>query len=204
MAETPRTRYTDERLDEEFESVATERSELRAKLRRDRIVSTVLYAMAFVGIVLSVGALAQVYSLGEQNTQLIAHVQDQREQRVREQAEADLVICARGNYQDARDKLQDQLLRDLVAVPPGASEERRTLFAAAVKQLERRLATQPPSIADLLKRWRGNPVSDRVEREREREAAGSVARAEARDRDDRIQLPVDCDELPSQRRPFSR
>jgi hypothetical protein len=145
------------------------------------------------------------------------HIQDSRQTRIEETAYADLVNCSRGNYQDARDKLQDQLLLDLVTgtLParredgrpqverPRALDERRALFVAAINQLEQRLEKQPPSVPALLERWRGNPVSERIEHERERDAAGSVARAEARDRDDRIELPVNCDKLASQR-PFTR
>lgn len=196
-----RSRYTDDLLDREFKSAAKERSELRARLRRDRIKSTVLYALAFGGVVLSVGALGWVYSLGDQNTRVIAHVQESRKERIEEVAFADLVICSRGNYQDARDKLQDQAFLDLVSVPPADTPERRTLFSAVRKQLTFRLRTQPPSVSALLKRWRGNPVPKDVEQQREREAAGPVARAQARDRNDRIRLPVNCDDLASQR-PF--
>lgn len=133
-------------------------------------------------------------------------IQAARKERVEEQAFADLVICARGNYQDARDKLQDQLLLDLVSVPPDAIEKRRVLFRAAARQLGRRLAEEPPDLDELITRWRGDlPVGRagaRRTRSRERGAMGSVARAEARDRGDRPTPSTDCSRLPSQR-PFS-
>ena len=152
--------------------------------------------LPYVNLVLvGVSLLLSVY--------LFSTVQSQREARTIENAQSELITCSRANYQDIRDKLQDQLLLDLLTASRKSEKVQAEVFGAGEAQLRFRLKNQPPSVPDLLIRWRGNPVPKWVVKQREKEAAGPQARAEARDRGDFVKPPVDCDELPSQR-PFKR
>lgn len=184
-------------VQEQLDQATRERAVLKAAHKRAQIVNGVLYGLSFLSLILSVAI----------GTYLYGALQDQREARNLENAQSDLINCSRSNYQDARDKLQDQLILDLVVVrglkEGEPTEERTAVFIAAKKQLGFRLKTQPPTGAVLLERWRGNPVSESVRRQQAMDAAGPVARAKARDRGDYVKLPVNCDELPSQR-PFTR
>lgn len=184
-------------IQEQLDQGANERVTSRAVHRRAQIVNGLLYGFSFLCLVLFVAISSSLYT----------DLQHQREARGLENAQSDLITCSRANYQDARDKLQDQLILDLVVVK-GLKEgeptkERTAVFEAANEQLGFRLKTQPPAGAVLLERWRGNPVSESVRRQRAVDAAGPVARAQARDRGDFVKLPVNCDRLPSQR-PFTR
>ncbi len=173
----------------QLDQAARERAVLKAAHKRAQIVNGVLYGFTFLLLALGVS--------------LYSHLQENREQRVVESAQSDLITCSRANYQDVRDRLQDGLLLDLLTASRKPPKVQARVFNAGEEQLAFRLKNQPPSVATLLERWRGNPVSEEVLKQRQMDAAGPQARAEARERGDFIKPPVDCDTLPSQR-PFKR